>query len=148
MSVAPQNSQNQPRGWWSRNWKWFVPVGCILPILVCCGGGTGIFLYGLNTIKSDPGYQQALATAKADPRVKEALGEPITEDFVPQLQLLNSNGTESLKLTVGLKGPKGSGTLDALGQKIDGKWVYSKLDFTPSGGGQRIELLAKKDDKQ
>jgi len=28
------------RSWWSRNWKWALPVGCVLPISGPKGSGT------------------------------------------------------------------------------------------------------------
>jgi hypothetical protein len=73
------------RGWWSRNWKWALPVGCLLP-LVLCGGGLALFatvIYGAVTgaIRSSDAYQVGMAQARSNRQVVGALGEPIESGF-------------------------------------------------------------------
>ena len=35
-------NQPQERNWWNRNWKWFVPVGCLGAIVLIVGFGERI----------------------------------------------------------------------------------------------------------
>ena len=45
----PPPQQPPRRSWWSRNWKWALPVGCLLPVLLCGGGGAlFFFVFGLS----------------------------------------------------------------------------------------------------
>ena len=37
MNYPPQPPQPPRRGWWSRNWKWAVPVGCLGSVQHCLG---------------------------------------------------------------------------------------------------------------
>src|SRR6266542_3921054 len=73
--VGPPNSQEEtsmssaPQGsWFGRNWFWVVPVGCLVPLVVCCGGGTLIFYSVSSAVTSTEGFKQAQAEAKANPK--------------------------------------------------------------------------------
>ena len=58
----PQYMQPQ-RSWWSRNWKWVVPVGCLvvlLPILALGGFIGGILAIVFGSIKSTDVGQEAI----------------------------------------------------------------------------------------
>src|SRR5437762_14072322 len=82
--------QGQPApGWWSRNWKWFVPTGCCLGTLLGLILAVAIFGFSIFAIfsgvsaalKSSEPYKVAVARASADEKVTAALGTPITEGF-------------------------------------------------------------------
>src|SRR5947209_11013610 len=65
------------RNWWQRNWKWFVPLGCLtslgaVVIFVLC-----IVAVVFGAMKSSEPYKYAMAHAQADARVQSALGSPI-----------------------------------------------------------------------
>ena len=90
------------------------------------------FVFGV--IKSSDAYQTALSRAKQDPRVTAALGSPIREGtFVGgKVQTSGANGTSNL--TIPISGPKGKGTIYAIGTKSEGKWEFSKLAVQIDGG--------------
>src|SRR4051812_4624919 len=67
------------RGWWSRNWKWFVPTGCLTLVVINIALVGGIIMLVFGAMKSSDVYKAALHRAKADPRVVEALGKPIKD---------------------------------------------------------------------
>jgi Cytochrome oxidase complex assembly protein 1 len=80
--------QNQPpppskprSNWWTRNWKWFVPTGCltILVLFLVFVGSIVVIVFG--AIKSTDPYRDAFARARMHPVVIEALGSPIKEGF-------------------------------------------------------------------
>jgi hypothetical protein len=134
------------RSWWSRNWKWVVPVGCLLPLVVCGGGVALIAYFAFNLLQSTEPYLDAVAKAKASPAVVAALGEPIQEGrFVGgSFKVRHINGVETgeVNFAIPLSGPKGSGTLRVIGTKAGGKWTYSVMDVTVLGQGPPINLLA------
>ncbi len=43
--------------WWSRNWKWLVPIGCLLSLILFVGFTYLIMTFGL--MKSSDAYIQA-----------------------------------------------------------------------------------------
>src|SRR3954468_16310911 len=86
--IPPASSTPPPvpaakRGWWSRNWKWFVPVGCLSLFVLFAGFIAAICLFVFTVLKSTDVYKEALVRAKADPAVVQALGEPIKEGLMP-----------------------------------------------------------------
>jgi hypothetical protein len=68
--------------WWKRNWKWFVPLGCFTVALLFLVFVSSVLVIVFSAIKSTDVYKEALARAKADPAVIEALGSPIKDGFL------------------------------------------------------------------
>ena len=92
-------------------------------------------------MKSSDAYKMALARAKADPRVMEALGSPIEDGFFAWGKVNVSGTSGEADMTVPLSGPKGKGTLYFVASKFAGKWTFSKLMVETANNGQRIDLI-------
>jgi Cytochrome oxidase complex assembly protein 1 len=137
---APQ-PQPQPAGWWSRNWKWFVPTGCCLTPLVL-GGAFFAFLVLVvfGAMKQTDVYQTALARVKADQRVTNALGTPIEEGWFLSGNTKVSGSSGEADLTIPISGPKGKGTIYAVATKFAGEWTYSKLVVKIDSTGETVDL--------
>ncbi|HVE86349.1 MAG TPA: cytochrome c oxidase assembly factor Coa1 family protein [Myxococcales bacterium] len=117
-------------GWWSRNWKWFVPAGCLSLLLTCgccIGGGFYMFTSGLARSRA---YQEALARAKADPDVQAALGTPIdtTPGFGTSLNIAVQNGETITRARVPLRGPKGEGSLHVEARERGKDLTFDRLE--------------------
>src|SRR6266853_698284 len=69
---------SQPN-WFGGNWKWVVPVGCLLPVLFVGGCGLVVFWFATGIMKQSDAYKIALARAQANPAVIEAIGSPISQ---------------------------------------------------------------------
>jgi hypothetical protein len=128
------------RSWWSRNWKWVVPVGCLAPVVVCCGGGTLLFVFVSGALKSSEPYQEALERAKTNDGVKAQLGEPIEAGFFVSGSVEISGPSGKADLSIPVSGPKGAGTVYVTATKSAGKWQYSTLEFAPKDSQARIDL--------
>lgn len=135
-------AQTQVRpGWWSRNWKWFVPTGCCLTPLVL-GGAFVAFLVVVifGAMKQSDVYKMAVARAKADSRVIAALGTPIEEGWYLSGNTSVNGGSGDADLSIPISGPKGKGTIYAVAKKSGGEWTYSKLAVKIDGTGETIDL--------
>jgi hypothetical protein len=135
----------QERSWWSRNWKWFVPAGC-LSALILAGVVVAVVVFLIlgtvfGHIKSSDVYQRALAEARANPTVVNALGAPIKDGRFPSGSLSTSGSSGTADLSIPLSGPKGKGTLYAVATRSAGEWSFSQLAVTIKATGQRIDLL-------
>ena len=133
-----------PQGWWSQNWKWFVPtlgcVGCVLP-LVLFGGCIAAIIGGAATMgKNSPVYTQGLARARANPAVIAQLGEPIEDKGISNVNINTTNGVTTADLTIKIAGPKGAGTLHAVGTARGSTVNFSTLTVSVPGSGS-INLL-------
>ena len=136
---APQPSQ--PPGWWSRNWKWFVPTGCCLTPLVLGGAFAAfIILVVFGAMKQSEAYKMAVARAKADQRVTNALGTPIEEGWFLSGKTNVEGSSGNADLTIPISGPKGKGTIYAVATKSAGEWTFSKLAVKIDSSGETIDL--------
>lgn len=137
--AAPQPPPAQ--GWWSRNWKWFVPTGCCLTPLVL-GGGFALFLIFVifGALKQTDVYKTAVARAKADSRVAAALGTPVEEGWWLSGNTNVNGASGEADLSIPISGPKGKGTIYAVATKSGGDWTYSKLTVKIDSTGESIDL--------
>jgi hypothetical protein len=140
----PMTPAQQP-SWWSRNWKWALPVGCLillLPVLLLTGFVGGILAIVFGSIKSTDVYEEALARARSHPAVIEALGEPVEDRWWMSGQINTSGPSGSADIAIPLRGPKGKATVYAVASKSAGRWEYHTLEVAVEGRPERIDLLA------
>src|SRR5215510_14448155 len=127
--------------WWKRNWKWFVPLGCVTMALLFLAFVGSILLIVFSAMKSTDVYKEALARAKAHPAVIEALGSPIKDGFLLSGNTNVSGASGESNLAIPISGPKGKGTIYVSATKSLGRWIYSGLVVELSGTHDRIDLL-------
>ncbi len=130
-------------GWWSRNWKWFVPTGCLTMVALVAGFVALIVVIVFGAMKSSDVYKTAVARAKSNPAVIEALGSPLKEGLFLSGKTNVDGASGEADLSIPISGPKGSGTIYAVATKSAGQWNYSTLQVEVKGSGQRIDLLGE-----
>jgi hypothetical protein len=134
--------QPQPTGWWSRNWKWLVPTGCCLtPLVLICAFFAFLVLVIFGAMKQSDAYKMAVARAKADQRVTNALGTPVEEGWFlwgSRTEVSGSSGEADLSIPI--SGPKGKGTIYAVATKSAGDWTFSKLNVKIESTGETVDL--------
>lgn len=142
MEPAPPPIPSRPRGnWWIRNWKWFVPTGCLTIALLFAVFVTSIVLLVFGAMKSTDVYKDALAKAKANSEVVEALGSPIRDGLFVSGSTNVNGATGESNLSIPISGPKGKGTIYVKAEKSLGRWNYSDLVVEIQATGERIDLL-------
>ena len=127
--------------WWKRNWKWFVPLGCFTVALMFVIFVGSIIVIVFGAMKSSDVYKDALARAKANPAVIEALGSPIKDGFLMSGNTNVNSASGEANLAIPISGPKGKGTIYVSAQKSLGEWIYSGLVVELGQTHQRIDLL-------
>lgn len=137
---SPPTLQPVRRDWWSRNWKWFIPTGCLTLFLLGCAFVATIVFTVFAGMKSSDAYKHAVARAKADQRVVEAIGTPIKEGWFVSGSTEVTGGSGKSDLTIPIRGPKASATIYAVATKFAGEWQYSKLVVKIEGTGETIDL--------
>ena len=93
-----------------------------------------------GALKSSDAYKVALAKAKADPRVVNALGSPIKGGFFVSGKTNVTGSSGQADLTVPISGPNGKGTIYFVASKFAGEWTFSRLIVEVEKTGQRIDL--------
>ena len=99
-----------------------------------------------TTLKSSDAYKNAVARAKADPRVTQAIGTPIKEAWFVAGNTEVSGGSGKCDLTIPIQGPKGNATIYAVATKFAGEWQYSKLVIKIASNGETIDLTESAED--
>jgi len=142
--AAPSSPPAAPtpprRNWWQRNWKWFVPTGCLTFIALGVAFFAVVILAVFGAMKSSDAYKTAVARAKADPRVIEAIGTPIDEGWFVSGTTNVSGGSGESDISIPIHGPKGKATVYAVATKSAGEWEYSKLVVKVEETGDTIDL--------
>ena len=137
---APAAVPAPPSSWWSRNWKWFVPAGCLTLIVLFCLFMALIFTVVMGSMKSSDAYKQAVAKARANSTVVEKLGTPIAEGYFVSGNINVQNDSGNADLQIPISGPKGKAVIHAVATKSAGKWEYSRLTVSIEGQ-QELDLL-------
>src|SRR6266480_2425191 len=127
--------------WWKRNWKWFVPLGCFTMALLFLVFVGSILVIVFSAMKSTDVYRDALARAKTDPAVIEALGSPMKNGFLVSGNTNVNGASGESNLAIPISGPKGKGTIYVSATKSLGRWNYSGLVVEVNGTHERIDLL-------
>ena len=134
-------NQQKRESWWSRNWKWFVPVVSLGFFLMVVAFIAVFWSLVFDMMKSSDPYKIALARATADSSVVEALGIPIEEGLFVfgSISFKGSSGNADLRIPI--SGPNGKATIFVTAAKSAGKWELSTLVVKIKGTGRRIDML-------
>ena len=144
LRLLPVNAPAPAENWWSRNWKWFVPLGCfgLLTITVLFVGGILFVVFG--AMRSSDAFKMATARASSNPEVQAALGTPIQAGWmvIGSIKLTNASGTASLSIPI--SGPRGKATVYVDARKRAGEWRFVTLIVQIAKTHERIDLLNTK----
>ena len=132
--------------WFARNWKWLLPAGILLSLLLFASFVGGIFLVVESSFQHSDSYVQALARARADPQVVEKIGQPIKAGWMVSGRINVSGASGIAEISIPIRGPKGKGTLSVVAKKSAGRWEFETLQVEVTGEAGRIDLLRAKDD--
>ena len=120
-----------------------MPTGCLGMLLLVAAFVFFIVAIVFGALKSSDAYKMALARAKADPRVVNALGSPIKDGLFISGKTNVSGTSGQADLTVPISGPNGNGTLYFVASKFAGEWTFSKLIVTVEKTGEKIDLAPR-----
>jgi len=117
------------KNWFQRNWKWFVPCGC-LTLLVCTVGFAVAIFFGVSTaMKSSEPYSMALEMVRADQRVTDAMGTPIEAGRFVMGSINVSGGSGQANLSIPVEGPLKEGEISVEANKRHGMWEMDHLSI-------------------
>src|SRR5213079_915725 len=129
--------------WWTRNWKWFVPLGCFTVALLFLVFVGSIVLIVFSAMKSTDVYKEALARTKADPAVTEALGSPIKDGFLVSGNTNVNGASGESNLAIPISGPKRKGIIYVSANQVTRQWNYLGLIVEVGQTHERIDVLQK-----
>lgn len=135
----------QQKSWWGRNWKWFVPTGCLGLVALLAAGVFAIVWAAFSLVKSTEVYRNALEMARANPEVVAELGEPIEDSWYVKGTVNDESGTGRANLEIPISGPRKSGTVYAVARRGDdatnaNNWEYTLLEVEIEGRPKRVTI--------
>ena len=135
----------EKKSWWSRNWKWFVPAGCLG--LVAFGAAVIALVLSIvfGALKSSDVYKQAFEKAARNRTVIAELGEPIKSGWLVGGSISVTGPAGSADIEIPISGPKKSGHIYAVAQKSAGQWTFSRLEVSIQGRADRINLMSPRE---
>ena len=136
------NYSEVKKNWWDRNWKWFVPTGCLGLLVVFGLFIAGIFFGVTSMMKDSDAYKEAMTIVQHDKLVNDKLGNHIEADGMASGSISINNDAGNCDLQIPIKGSKGKGTLFVVAVKR-GKWKYNELSVYVEATDEQIDLLAK-----
>lgn len=133
-------TEQPQRNWWQRNWKWFVPTGCLTLFALFAAFIFCIVVFVFSAMKSSDVYATAMQRARSDQRVITALGTPIKEGWYVMGSESTTGGSGEADLSIPISGPKGKATVYAKATKSAGKWKYTQLQVRVAATDELIDL--------
>jgi hypothetical protein len=112
-------------------------------VLLCSGMAAAIYSVATGAIKSAGFYAEAIARVTSDAEVKEMLGTPIEDGFLPRGEInAQGDGSGSAQMSIPLSGPKGRGIADVRATRSGGKWEIEHLVVRIEATGELIDVGA------
>lgn len=133
----------QHKNWFNRNWKWAVPTGgCLLVIILFIAFAGTMFMGVTSLFKDSEPYKNALLKAQTNEVVIEAIGEPIETSGMTKGSINYSNGEGHTNLDIPIKGPKGKAIIRVVADKHSDEWEYILMEVIVTETQDKIPLLS------
>jgi hypothetical protein len=130
---AAQPPKTKKRGWFRRNWRWFVPA--LLLTIVVVGGGALYWNFYIRVYNLEV-CQAAMKTIAADKGMQDSLGQPMAPAKWPSREVMPNARVEESEIDIRwtIEGPKAKALAHLLAKRRQGKWQTVMLEVTPAGG--------------
>ncbi|MEP6685438.1 MAG: cytochrome c oxidase assembly factor Coa1 family protein [Verrucomicrobiota bacterium] len=122
-----------------------MPTGCLGLALLLAGFVALLVMVIFGALKSSDIYKDALAKARGNPAVIDALGSPIKEGMFLSGNTNVNGASGEANLAIPISGPKGKGTIYVAATKSAGQWNYATLVTEITKTHERIDLIRTKE---
>ncbi|MCK5161281.1 MAG: PLDc N-terminal domain-containing protein [Candidatus Aureabacteria bacterium] len=133
--------EKQDINWWDKNWKWFVPAGCLTIVLIFFIFIGALFVGISSIMKGMNVYKYPMKLVNQNEGITELLGSPIESTFMMQGDVSTKGDSGIADLLIPVKGPKGTGTIYVSAEKNLGQWEYITLEIKIKSTSERINLI-------
>ena len=142
------NELIEHKSWWSRNWKWFIPLITVLLIgmIIISTSKVGESISDITKAYADVSiYENAIEKAQQNEQVKELLGElkPIGNMAIVEGSVIYSSNNNSVDMSLRIKGSKGKGKIDISADRNESEWNYKKINIRINEPKQTITIIEK-----
>lgn len=117
------------RGWWRRNWRWFVPV--LLLALIAFGAGAAYWALYARVYHLEL-YQTVMRQIAADEQLQQELGQPIEHTYWPPPSPRLEETEKDIRWPIA--GPKGEAKAHVFASLRQGEWQVVQLEVVLANG--------------
>jgi len=135
--------QEIKQSWWKRNWKWALPTGGCLTIIIIA---IAFISYGVYQVadKITEGtnlfaFMGVIQEVQKSAEVRETLGTPIRFEGLEE-QSYDPSESNHLDLDFEIQGKDQNGQLKVLAEKTEEGWNYTTFTITALETGEVIDL--------
>jgi hypothetical protein len=130
------------KSWFSRNWKWFVPLLLAASMAVLAAFVLALLSVVTGMMRSTEAYTTAIQRAEQSPEVASKIGHPLRVGRLISGRVnLNGDSGEAV-LSIPISGDRGSGRILVAAKKQAGKWTFQTLEVHVNGDEMVIPLLS------
>lgn len=129
------------KNWFQRNWKWFVPSGCLGLIVIFVLLALGIFAGVNSAMKSSDVYKHSMEVSARNKQVINEIGTGLENDEMISGSISTTNYSGEASMDIPVKGSKGKGLIHVETKMQNKIWTYHVLNFYPEGSTEPINLL-------
>ncbi|MEM9774926.1 MAG: cytochrome c oxidase assembly factor Coa1 family protein [Chloroflexota bacterium] len=126
----------------SRNLRWVIGLGCLLPL--CCtllvGTISGVVF---SVIRNSDVASQAIEIIQEDPRVRDQLGEPVNIGWFLTGSIEVSGNSGSANLVIPVSGPRASGSVSVDATLSGDEWRYDSMRFSLDGEEDFVDIAKR-----
>ena len=134
------------KSWFKKNWKWVLPLFFLFFVVIylVSSSSWGGLLGDYGKAYADSSlYVIPLKKARDNARVKEVLGEiePMGKMAIINGAIHYSDDNSAVESTIKIFGEKGKAMLDISAKRIDGEWLYHKINIRIKNPPEKKELI-------
>lgn len=137
------NEVIKEESWFKRNWKWVVPTGGCLTLIVVIAIFIVSAIYKLSSeIDNSDHAQYALEQIHQNEKAIEILGQPIEKGDVSNINLQWINGVSKISFDMTVSGPKNKGTVYLKAEKKGDDYSYKEMRLKIDETNEVINLVS------
>ena len=125
------------RSWFSRNWKWLIPVVVGVPVLFVAGIISLVF----GIMKSTEPYKHSTELVLRDPQALQAMGSPVKMGWLVTGSIQTSGSSGEAELAIPVHGSMHEGKLYVIAKKSMDVWHYESIQLWIEGQSTGLDLL-------
>lgn len=133
----------QKPSWWKRNWKWVLPTGGCLTLIIIFFSFIAYGVYQVTDKLTEEtsffAFFDVIQEVQKSSEVKEALGTPLKFDGL-QEENYDPKDNDRLDLDFTIQGAQYDGQLRVIADKTGDGWQYSTFTVTVAETGEVIDL--------
>jgi len=129
--------------WWKRNWKWVVPTGGCLTLIIIGVVFIISTIYGISsTLSNSDESKYVMEQLLQNEDAIEILGQPLEKGNVSNYNFQWINGQSKISFKMKVTGSKNEGTVSVSAEKKGNDYSYEEIILKIDETNETIDILS------